>query len=304
MVTTSLLYALLLHVHWLAAGPFLWLIGRLFLPAPGAAAFTACALFTPATLLFTPGKDPAQLLSAAAPLWLWLWAVRRDRIAPAALAGVLFLLSCLLSLVHVWVACAALGASLLAPQTMTRRRMLAHVAAALGGGAACILLLRLGCHYDFFAATLAVARAQAGVTRGPAAMPWIWQALGAPLFLLLAGAALWSTAVWRSREPAPCRGARFGMALAGGASVILLATVGFTNIEAPRLWIPFGPLLLLGLAAGLDVFHRSDERAIRVLAMLVVIQVAAAALQWALLDPRESETRTLMAPDAPPRFFE
>lgn len=304
MVTISTAFACALLLLWLFAAPFLYWSARVFFPPASAAVCTAICFFSPATLLFAPGKDPAQLLTVALPLWLWLLAWRRERSWAAVLAGGTFVFACLVSLVHVWVAAVVLAATVFATRAGQRRRiglriglpMLAGVLVVIGG-------LAVFADLNFFATAWSVARAQAEVTRGKDAMPLVWQALGVPLFLLFAGPALWSTTLWSSRRRLRDPEARFGLYLMLGAAVVMLTTVGFTNIETPRLWIPFTPLLLLGGALQLSVFRQQGRKAAVLIAALAFAQFATSAAQWSLMDARETEMRLLEQPAGGARFF-
>ena len=84
----------------------------------------------------------------------------------------------------------------------------------------------------------------------------------------------------------------------------MIATVGFTNVETPRLWIPFTPLLLLGGALQLSAFRQPGRKAAVLLAVLVFAQFAVSAAQWSLMDARETEMRLLEQPEGGPRFFD
>jgi hypothetical protein len=291
----GLVFFWVLSALWvLAAGALYWL-ARLFLPPATAAAYALCCVFTPATLLLTPGKDPAQLLTVALPLYLWLRAVRRDRVVPAVLAGLLLPLVCLVGLVHLWMAAIALAATWLAAEQ--RRNMLLRLALPAGVAAVLGTLgLYLLCNVDLIAIVRSVARAQAEVTRGPNAMPLAWQLLGVPLFLLFVGPAWWTTTAWAALPRLGLHGpvdrdTRLGRYLLIAAPAVMLATVAFTNLETPRLWIPFTPLLLLGALLQLGALRRPDRRVALLLALLVAVQVVAASLQWSLMDMREAETR-------------
>ncbi len=291
----GLVFLWVLGAAWLAAAAVLYGLGRLFFAPAAAAAYALCCALGPATLLLAPGKDTAQLLTVAVPLGFWLWALRRDRIVPAVVAGLAFVAACLASLVHVWVAGCVLGATLLSAE----RRGHAFMKLVLPAGATAVLAA-VGMHViwgvDLLATARSVAHAQAEVTRGPNAMPLAWQLLGTPLFLLFVGPAWLATTGWAVMPRLGLRGpgdgdARFGRYLLLTTCVAMLATVGFTNLETPRLWIPFVPLLLLGAMLQLAVLRRPERGGVRLLALLVVVQVIAAGLQWSLMDIRETETR-------------
>ncbi len=305
-VAVGLMFFWLLITLWLLSAPLFYAVGRLYWPAAPSAACAALCVFTPATLLFTPGKDPAQLLTIALPLLLWLYAARRGVPWAGLLAGLALLAGVLLSLVHVWVAGVVLVASALSAlgDRDARRRLLfcAFLPAAAGFCVGTALLYLL-VDFDLLASVRAVAASQGEVTRGPDAMPLAWQLLGIPLFLLFVGVAWWAVMLWALAPAArPQRvtdpDARFGRALLLTTGVVLLATVGFTNIETPRLWIPFVPLMLLGGLLQLRPLRNPGRGPLRLLAMLVVIHISCAALQWSVMDMREAETRI-----AERRFF-
>lgn len=286
-------------VLWLLAVPALYGLGRLYLPPVGAAAFSLVSVFTPATLLLTPGKDPAQLLTVALPLLLWLYAVRHACVWAAALAGCASVLACLASLVHIWVAAIVLAATLLAARAEPGRLRRALLYGALPAGGAALLItlgLYVVCDLNLPATVLAVSQAQREVTRGPQAMPFVWQLLGVPLFLLFVGPAWWCAVLWwlvpagGASRPADTE-VRFGRYLFWLTVAVLLATAGFTNIETPRLWIPFVPLLLLGAALPVAHWQRPGQRAALLLGTLVGVHLAVAALHWSFMDMREAETR-------------
>ena len=107
----GLVFFWLLTGMWVCAGVFLYASARLFWPPAVAVAFSLCCVISPMTLLFTPGKDPAQLLTMAVPLCLWLVAVRGRRAWLAALAGAACVAACLASLVHVWLAATVVAAA-------------------------------------------------------------------------------------------------------------------------------------------------------------------------------------------------
>lgn len=317
----------ILTVLWIASAVPLYVAGRLFAPQAPAAAFAMLSVASPMTLLFAPGKDVAQLFTLSLPLCLWLYAWHTGRRWSALLAGALVPLAAMVGLVHLWLAAISLVATL----AVTRRedgsahspadprtRPGPHRAAGLqlalfallGASAASAALLTLG--IDLPATLRAVARAQAEVTRGPGAMPLTWQLLGVPIFLLFCGPAVWLAvaSAWLRDERPASPDARFGRLLARLTLLVMLATIGFTNMETPRLWIPFAPLLLLaalirfcteasrtGAPAAAPTSHR---RQARLLGLLVFSQLAAGALQWSLMDMRETETRLV---GDTPRFF-
>jgi hypothetical protein len=311
----GLAFALALWQLWLLAGVFLYLAMRQFLEPGPAAVLAGLCLFSPAALVFTPGKDPAQLLTAALPLWTWLIAWRRRSPAAAGASGALLVAVCLVSLVHVWLAVivAVACAAGLVDQRGQWRVLVLRVILPAAGGALAAGAVCYGAGLDLLAALRAVAHSQALVTRGPGAMPLIWQALGVPLFGLFAGAGFWAALLWLTGGRRSDGLARFGLVLVIAEGLVMILTVGFTNIETPRLWIPFMPLLVLGLALQLPQFREPTgdcgdkpvrEARGRLLAALLLVHVLCAAVQWTYMDMRETEMRLLEQPDGGARFFE
>ena len=314
--TLAMGYALALLLLWLLAAPLLFGVGRLFFPAASSGVFMVTCLFTPATFMFAPGKDPAQLLTVAACLYLWLLGWRRNRAWVAAAAGATAACACLVSLVHVWIALIVLVATLLATAPGERRRWMQRCLwPAVGGFLACAAALWVVADVNLPATAWATARSQAAVTRGEDAMPLPWQAVGIPLFLLFCGPGVLFALVWPAADRAlsgkrgQCGGVssgtdpRLGGWLLVLAAGVMLATVGFTNVETPRLWIPFVPLLMLGAMLRLPVLARPGRSAGVVLVMLVFLQVAVSAAQWSMMDAREAEFRLLIGATGGPRMF-
>lgn len=314
-MVVGLTFAIALWLLWLLAGVFLYLAMRQCLEPGPAAVLVALCLFSPAALLFTPGKDPAQLLTVALPLWTWLVAWLRRSPAAGVASGALLVAACLVSLVHVWLAAIVVVASLgsVADQPGQWRSLVVRVILPAAGGALAAGAACYGLGLDLLAAFQVVSQSQAQVTRGPGAMPLIWQTLGIPLFGLFAGVGLWTPLLWLTGARRRDGLARFGLLLAAAAALVMVLTVGFTNIETPRLWIPFMPLLLLGLAVQLPQCREPREvrapgpgrtECARLLAVTLVVHVLCAALQWTYMDMRETEMRLLVHPDGGARFFE
>jgi hypothetical protein len=294
----GLLFTWVLTGAWLLSGVFLYLLGRLFFKPAVAATLCVCVLFNPMTLLFAPGKDSAQLLTAAVTLWLWFLAWRRNSTWLAATAGAAFALAATVSLVHLWLAAIALVAVLVAAESRPSRLAKRLIAPALAGAVALCAIAYVTTGLNVPATLIAVARSQTAVTRGATAMPRLWQCLGLPLFMLFAGPALWASALAVARPHAGLTATsreehRLGLGLLLSTLAVLVATVGFTNVETPRLWIPFLPPLLLGLAQLSDAAGRPEWRARTFLAALVAAQIASSAIIWAFMDPREAEHRLL-----------
>ncbi|MBL8878511.1 MAG: hypothetical protein JNG88_05265 [Phycisphaerales bacterium] len=271
---------------------------------PPASAWTVAILTmtSPAMLLFSPGKDPGQLLTVGLPLLCWLSAVRRNSLSWATAAGAGLGLGLLAGLVHVWVAMVVAAATIFAVGPAERARLLRVSIGAVGGLIAFAIAVRIAGSIDLIAISRAVAAAQSSVTRGPDAMSWSAQTLGAMLFPLFAGvglpAMLWMAvrsprgAVAESGAVAKADAAMGGWLIVVSLGVMFV-TIGFTNVETPRLWMPFAPLLTLGAALRIHAFRDSSRDVAKRLALLVLVHLVAAAIVWSLMDMREAEMRLI-----------
>lgn len=302
---------LLSMLFFLAVLPWaLW--ARSALTAAGAAAFVICALFSPMTILFTPGKDAAQMASVGLLVWLTLAAWKRRSVVLASAAGAAALLGTMFSLVHLWVALILMLATgwraLCSDGRAVRRWLLLVLAASVTFGFLCLCLWSTT-GIDVAGILRAVVAGQAEVTRGPGAMPLAWQALGMPLFLLFAGPALWFCALSSigCGERLHDEPARLGRSLFLITALVMIATVGFTNIETPRLWLPFSALLMVGACLQMPLFRdaattRATTGRAWLLGWLVFAQVAGSVAPWIFMDMREAESR-LIEINGNPRYF-
>lgn len=298
--TRAMVYSLLLWGLWVGSAPLWYLLAREALSPAGAAALMLACVFSMATLTFSPGKDPAQLLTAAIPLYCWRRAASGGA-GWALVAGAAFAASCLFSLVHIWIGAAVLAATVVAtPVREIAKLALWRILPLIVGAAAGFACAALA-GFNALAALPAVAAAQALVTRGPDAMPLFWQLLGLPLFLLFCGAPVWLALAGPVAQGAGAD-RRFGIGLLVATAIIALATVGYTNAETPRLWIPFAALLLLGAAHAGGSAWWSDRRALA--ATLAAAHLFGSLAQWAMMDMREAENRLVVVEGGSPRFFE
>ncbi|MGE0479447.1 MAG: hypothetical protein AB7Q17_03140 [Phycisphaerae bacterium] len=306
LMSVALVSAWVLQLTWLLATPLFYALARLFCDPAPALAYAICCVVSPMTLAFAPGKDAAQLLTLALPLLLFLRSLRRGSWVAGAAAGAVLIPTVLVSLVHAWLALALTAAATLATwrrRDDRNRCWFCTLLPAIGGALASAAVVEFAFGVPLLATVAAVARSQSEVTRGPDAMPLLWQLIGVPLFLLFAGPTLWAAAlaagqsrhpradaVDRARPPADSA-ARFGFHLLIATSVVLISTAPFTNAETPRLWIPFAPLLLLGALLVAQANAPRWVRDARFLALLVALQVGASAAHWSLMDMREAEMR-------------
>lgn len=304
--TRALALGLSFLMLWLVAAAALYGAYRQFLEPGPALVLAVAAVISPMTLVFSPGKDPAQLLTVALLLWSWLVAWRSGSLWVAALFGGLAVAALMIGLVHLWIAWIVVFSAELVTtaEREARRRWLRLIASAAGGALTIAVVFRLAAHLDVIAAARAAQLAQAEVTRGPTAMPFFWQMLGVPLFALFCGTALWALSLWRVAGRVEDGPARLGGRMLMLCLAVMAITIGFTNAETPRLWIPFVPLILLGLALQLPLLRQPRPATARLLTALVVLQVAAAATQWAFMDMREAELRLAHDAASAPRLFE
>lgn len=314
----ALAFSLAMIAFWLAGAGLIFFAGRTLVSWETALAISIVAAVSPMTITFTPGKDPAQLATVGAFLCPWLAALRcrgAARLVVGLVAGVMLALGVFVGLVHFWIGGSVILASWLAngrcraPSAVKSPGGIGPGAwtvtlAAVAGFALGAALLNWTLGYDMLASTLAVARAQAQVTRGPTAMPLAWQTLGVPLFALFAGGGVLAAVGMVFPRLRGCGRDGFGRLLLLATLCIMLLTVGFTNLETPRLWIPFAALLALGAGLRLEGLLPAGRTRSRLLAAIVAFQVVAAGVQWSLMDMREAELRLKIDETGGARFFD
>jgi len=279
---------------WGASAVFAYLLGREFLSSPGAAVFTLCVLFNPSTVLFSPGKDSAQLLTINAMLWAGFAGWRRGSIALAALSGALLLAGSLIGLIHIWVAGAA-GAAVVWQALRSRASIAPLILYTLLPAAIGAALLALSCYlaigWNPLLTLVAVQRRWTAVQPTIAVNHSLWLFIGLPIFLLFTSPAYWTTISLNLRR------ARSGNGFGRRLLICTLAAMAATYLigvpyELPRLWVAFLPPLALGAAIDLPMFHAPRaHRVWRPLAMIVAVQILVTALHWTVFDVRESEFR-------------
>ena len=85
-----------------------------------------------------------------------------------------------------------------------------------------------------------------------------------------------------------------GKALLVCTIVVMTYTYFFANNnETPRLWIPFVPMLLLGMALRREAFFQDTLASRKLCLWLIGLQLVVTILHWSLLDVRESEYRLI-----------
>jgi hypothetical protein len=281
---------------WGASSVFAYLLGREFLSVPAAAVFTLMVLFNPSTVLFSPGKDPAQLLTINAMLWAGLAGWRRESVALSAASGALLMVGSLIGLIHIWIAFAAFAAvtwHVLRTHESIVRLILRTLLPAAIGALIVVLACYLAIGWNPLATLLAVQQRWTQVQPTIAVNHTLWMFIGLPIFLAFTSPAYWTTLGLNVRKLR--RGDGFGQRLL----ICTLVAMALTYVlgvpyELPRLWIAFLPPLALGAMIDLPMFHTRDTRRVwRPLAAIVAVQILFTALHWTIYDARESEYRLL-----------
>jgi hypothetical protein len=291
----ALRVALAALLLWGASAIFACLLGREFLSTAGAAVFTLIVLFNPSGVLFSPGKDPAQLLTINAMLWAGIVGWRRGSIALAAISGALLLIGSLMGLIHVWIALAAFAA--VAWHTWRTRESMARLVLrtllpAAGGFLLLALAFYIAMGWNPLATLIAVQRRWSQVQPTIAVNHTLWLFIGLPIFLLFTSPAFWAVIGLSARKirRGDCFGRRLLLCTLGAMAATYVLGIPY---ELPRLWVAFLPPLALGAMIDLPLFHAegSPRRGWRPLAMIVAVQICFTALHWTLFDVRESEYR-------------
>jgi hypothetical protein len=288
------LYAALL-VGWLLACWPAYALGRLFLSRAGAAVFATLVMFNPSTVHYSPGKDPAQLLTINLMLWAWFSAWQKRSIGRAILGGAMLAIGCTAGLVHIWVAMIAVLA-VAWESWRDRRAMMSLLRNALGAAAGGLLVCAIAYFtigWNIPLTLIAVSRRWTELQHTFNMDRQVWYAIGLPIFLLFLSPGVWallglSIRRWRIN---------FGMRLAICTLAVMLLIYGPLGVtyELPRLWIAFLPTLTLGVAIACPLlrgrgFHK---RAAVALVLIVGVQVVFTALHWTMLDAREAEFRLI-----------
>jgi hypothetical protein len=99
----NLVLAMLFTAAWGVSLIFGYKLCRLWMPRLASAAVAFACVFNPSTVNFTPGKDPAQMLTVLAILYFWFAAYLRGSKARGFLAGLIFAVASMIGLIHVWI---------------------------------------------------------------------------------------------------------------------------------------------------------------------------------------------------------
>lgn len=289
---SAMLLALFLTGLWGAAVLFVYPLCRLWLTPTAAMCVAFAAVFNPATVSFTPGKDPAQLFFVAAILFGIMTAAVRGQWHWAAVAGMAGAIGSTIGLIHLWVMAIALATTFW--RSWRERGLwpwLIHVVLPFCAGLASIMLVAyMALDWNIPRTVYHVALRYGEIQLPIITEPFYWTLVGLPMFLLFVGAQFWGmVAVPPDADDA---GARLGLALLAVTAGVMAYTYFFANnSETPRLWIPFILPLLLGLALRRSYFRQDHMAARRLHILLIALHLAITLAHWSTFDARESEWR-------------
>lgn len=306
-------FTILLTLMWAAAILFAYPLARLWLAPLAALTVAVACVFNPTSVMFTPGKDPAQLLTVLAMLFFWFRGYVKGRWWWGAAFGAAAVVGALLSLVHIWIALIAVTATIWhAGRSSERHRRILTVsllpAAASAVVVSLIAYLSIGCNIPVI--LFATARRYMELQQDVLISPFYYNLLGGGIFLLFIGPTFWmlltlafsergrrtnAAATRPHSDVDDCR--RLGRTLLICTLAVLLYTYFFAqNAEIPRLWTVFVPLLVLPLAIRFPPLPRRGKGASAkwsptLLIAILACQTYGTLLCWSLMDPRGTETR-------------
>ena len=281
-----------LLMAWVAAGMAAYGLGREFLSPAGAIVFATVATFNPCTVNFVPGKDPAQLLTINAMLWAWFAGLKRRSAIASGLAGVALLIGSTFSLIHIWVAAAALLATLWHDRADRKAVLVKGVVPAAVGAVLVIVAARIALDFNIPLTLWTTQKRWSEIQKTFTMNRAAWYAIGLPIFLLFLSPGLWTLAGMSLRRPRLDFGTRLVLCTAATMALIYFA-LGVTY-ELPRLWVAFLPPLTLGFAIDWSLLRgkpAEHPRLARVLMLIVAVQIFFTAFHWTFFDAREAEYR-------------
>lgn len=328
----SLVFGLWLTALWALAAVPAYAMARLWLPIAPALAIAAACVWNPSTLNFTPGKDPAQMLSVMLLLWTGLRAYLRQRVVWAFLSGALFALSLMVGLIHVWIVLILLAGTGWHAATVrgdVRAWLARIVAPAALGVFACWLCVRVAWDYDVLYTAWRTAKRYPELQRY--LIHGAYTLVGFPVFLLFAGPTFWVLATCiRARRDATDELDRLGACLARVAAACMIYCYFFANNnEIARLWMPFIAVLTAAMSmrrraalggftsrsaassasaqgtASKRIRQGAASKQVRqgpvagvrspvgLAILLLTLQLILTSLHWTLMDAREAEWRML-----------
>lgn len=291
----AFLLSMIFTAAWAAAVFFAYALCRTCLPQASALCVAFACVFNPAAVNFTPGKDPAQLLTVLALLCGWIKAYYSGSRWWAFASGAALALGTMVGLIHLWIGAIIAAATLW--HAARRKSVKSWFASGAGpaalGFAAVAVISYAALDWSLPRTILRVALRYAEIQLPVITDPWYWTLVGLPMFLLFVGPLLWAQAL-------ACRGRADDETGLLGRNILLgtLAVMAYTylfanNSETPRLWIPFVPLLLFGMAMRGPLFREDSPGARRALILLIGLQFGVTIAQWTLMDMRETEWRLI-----------
>jgi hypothetical protein len=310
----AFMLAMVFTVAWGGSFVFAYRLCRLWMPIPASTAVAFACVFNPSTVNFTPGKDPAQMFTVLAILLCWLTAYSRGGVAcprsrlqipglpkrldasvgMAPAAGAVLACSTMLGLVHMWVFAIVAAATLW--HAVTRGAgfhfwLLRCALPALGGGLCVAAFAFVTLDWDLMRTALRVGIRYGQIQVDVITDPFYWTLVGLPMFLLFVGPLFWVELTALRRETADTTSS-LGRCMLVCTIVAMLYTYLFANnSETPRLWMPFIPLLLVGMGLRRSVFRANTVRQRRLCLVLIALQCSVTILHWSMMDVRESEYR-------------
>ena len=299
LFAAMLLLAFAFTVVWALSLWPAYLLCRLWMPRLAAVTVAFACVFNPATVNFTPGKDPAQLFTILLLMWTWLTGYVRMRAGWTFAAGAILAVATMIGLVHLWVLAilvvATCGHALhRAEQSRLhalRSWFLKCFLPAGAGGLVVALLAYVTLDWNIIYLAVRVGVRYHQIQLPVITDPFGWTLVGLPLFLLFVGPLFWAQVlalrVLRVERPAVLGGWLLGVTLL----VLVYTYFGANNSETPRLWMAFIPLLLLPLALRRAAFTHDSLSHRRLCMLLLALQLVITVVHWSLMDVRESEHR-------------
>ena len=291
---SALILAMVFTAVWGGAIVVGYRLCRLWLGAPASTAVAFAMVFNPSTVNFTPGKDPAQIFTVLAILLCWLTAYSRGGMVWGFAAGAVLAASTMIGLVHLWIFAIVAGATFWHSLSYGEglRPWLGRCALpALAGGLVVVAVAQVTLGWNLLSTAWHVAVRYGQIQLEVITDPFYWTLIGLPMFLLFVGPLFW-VQLTALRRDAFDSSASLGGCLFMCTIAVMTYTYFFANnSETPRLWMPFIPLLLVGMALRRSAFRGDtpDHRSLCLL--LIVLQFTVTALHFSMMDVRESEWR-------------
>ncbi len=290
----ALLLAVMFTVAWGVGMYVAYRLCRLWMAVPAASAVAFACVFNPATLEFTPGKDPAQLLTVLLIAYSFLLGYKSGRRLPAAISGGVLAAATMIGLIHLWVFAIVVGATgwhALRHGRGLRFWALRGVLPAALGAAVIAVLALIVFDWNIVLTTFRVAVRYQQIQLPIITEPFYWMLVGFPVFLLFVGPLFWVEVVATRRDTADSTSA-LGFCLLVATIAVMAYTYFFANnSEVARLWIPFVPLLLVGMALRRSAFRADTPTNRRLAVLLIALQMTVTLAHWSVMDVRESECR-------------